>query len=158
MPGFYRDLAAEARPVRIVEVPALHLRTRHLYRNYYLQHRKETRLACGSGDVEVPPRGSYEFLENPEWRLRCDADYLVLHLDVADELRRYWRFVYETHERDAAAPATAAYMLRHRRYAAPPGPPLRQLLAQLRAELGVPVFEDATMIAWRLRAESSSSR
>jgi hypothetical protein len=155
MPGFYRNLATEARPVRIVEVPALHLRTRHLYRNYYLQHGKVTRLACGSGDVEVPPRGSYEFLENPEWRLRCDADYLVLHLDIPDELRRYWRFVYDTHARDATAPATAAYMLRHRRYATPPGPPPRQLRAQLHRELGVPIFKDATVIVWRLREEPS---
>jgi hypothetical protein len=150
-PAFYRSLAAETDPVRIVEVPTLYLRNRHLYRNTYLQHRKETRIACGTGDAEVPPRGPYEFLENPEWRSRCDAEYLVLHLDIAEELRRYWRFVYEDHERDATDSATAAYMLRHSRYATPPGPPSRALRSQLRAELGEPLFDDGTAVVWALR-------
>lgn len=157
-PAFYEQLASEPDDVRIVEAPALVTRTRHLYRNYYLRHRKQTSLGfafgweLASGPV---PDGPYVSFDDPSWRERCDADYLILHTAIGHELRRYWDFVYGEQRRLAGEPSVAAYMARQQRYGGYQGAlaevPSR-LRSRLRAELGEPVFRDAEISVWRLRA------
>ena len=58
-------------------------------------HRVDTSLAPITGEWPRIPRGPYVSLHKPEWRTLADADYLVVHLDIAREVKDYWRFVYE---------------------------------------------------------------
>jgi hypothetical protein len=70
----------------------------------------------------------------------------VLHLDPADEVARYWTFVYGLDQ--AGEPAVAAYMERHRVYAAPAAPPIH-VARELETRLGPPVYDDGTIAVWR---------
>jgi len=152
-PAFYRELAAkpeaERRATTLIELPALTTRTRHLYRQYQLQHGARTLLAPLAGEFPTLPDGPYVSAVESGSIERSGADYLVIHLDVADELTRYWRFVY-----DAGGPAQpddgAAYMARHRRYGGllPAAPP--RLLAILTGRYGEPQYRDDTIVVWRL--------
>jgi hypothetical protein len=91
-PEFYRELAADPAPVRIVETPPIYTRASLLYRNYALQHGREV-LVGWAGEL---PRG---VRSRPYVRLLeiepGDADYVVLHRDPYDEVLRYFRFVHE---------------------------------------------------------------
>lgn len=150
-PAFYARLAGSERPPRIIEVPGLVSRTRHLYRNHYLQHGAETRLAFLPEELPTLPQGPYVDLGDPAWRETADADFLILHLAIADEVRAYWRFVYEDQRAAADAPAVAAYMQRHSRYGqVPAASRMRWVRKQLARELGDPVYEDRWVAAWKL--------
>jgi len=147
---FYRELARDPETVRIIEAPALTTRARHLYRNYYLTHGKDTVLALFPDELAgSPPDGPYVSLYDSDWRERADADYLILHRDVKRESLRYGRFVYgDGSWRD---PAIVALMTRHTRYAIDASPPSAYLLDRLEATLGPPVYTDADILVWRLR-------
>jgi hypothetical protein len=160
-PAFYRELSRSEEVVRIIEVPALVTRTRHLYRNYYLQHGKETWLGIGfPWELKDLPDGPYLSFEDPHWREKSDADYLILHASIGRELSRYWRFVYGTHRAEAGDPSVAAYMARHSRYAGYKGPFASLpagLREKLRLQLGEPLYLDEEIVVWRLRAAAASN-
>lgn len=152
-PDFYRELAA--RPAReraattLIELPALNTRTRHLYRHYQLQHGGRTLLAPLSGEFPLLPEGPYVSAVESGPIERSGADFIVVHLDVADELQRYWSFVYGQ-DGPPRPPDTAAYMARHSQYAGPlPAAPPR-LLAFLAARYGEPEWRDDRIAVWRL--------
>jgi hypothetical protein len=145
-PAFYEELATEAEPVRILEIPELENRSRHLYRNYYLTHRKPTDLGLAWAEPGSVPVGPYVALSHAAWLEQVRADYIVLHLDPADEVARYWTFVYGLDQ--AGEPAVAAYMERHRVYAAPAAPPIH-VARELETRLGPPVYDDGTIAVWR---------
>jgi hypothetical protein len=149
-PAFYRELATDERDLRIVEVPALVTRTRHLYRNYFLQHGKATSLGLLPRELELVPDGPYVSLEASDWQERADADYLILHPRIGDELRRYWHFVYETPAARRQDPAVADLMERQSRYLEAKSTPPPILRRRLEQELGAPVFEDGTIVVWSL--------
>lgn len=152
-PAFYREITAlpenERAATTLIELPALTSRTRHLYRQYQLQHGARTLLAPLSGEFPSLPDGPYVSAVESGPIERSGADFLVVHLDVAAELSRYWRFVYGS-EGPAQSADGAAYMERHRQYGGPlPSAPPR-LLAILRGRYGEPSWQDDSLMVWRL--------
>jgi hypothetical protein len=154
-PPFYRTLRQRAEsspaPLRIVEMPALTTRTRHLYRSHYRVHRVDTSLAPTTGEWPRIPHGPYVSLHGSEWTTRADADYLVVHLDIAREVKDYWRFVYEDTVPQLAWPGLPALLQRHERYGGALLPADPTLISQLERELGEPSYRDAYIAVWKLR-------
>jgi hypothetical protein len=154
-PPFYRSLrqrdeASRAR-LRVAEWPALTTRTRHLYRSYYLMHRVDTSLAPFPAEFPRMPKGPYVNLQEKDWREHTDADYLVVHLDIATEVKDYWAFVYERVVPALPAPGLKALLDRHERYGGVLRPAHPQLLWRLEAELGEPSYRDRYIVVWNLR-------
>ncbi len=152
--AFYAQLAreVEARPgITIVEAPALTTRTRHLYRTHQRSHGAHTVLAPLHREFPRIPSGPYVSLTSPAWATASDADYLVVHLDVAREVQRYWDFVYGNPPRVEGP--ERAYMERHLRYGGllPPAPP--GLIERMSARYGEPIFRDADIVVWALRKD-----
>jgi hypothetical protein len=91
-PEFYRELARDPAPRRIVEVPPIYTRAVLLYRNYALQHGKNV-LVGWPGEMPLGIQGG------PYARLLelqpGDADYIVVHKDPVAEVPEYFRHVYE---------------------------------------------------------------
>jgi hypothetical protein len=151
-PPFYRELALDRPDVRIIEAPWLPNRSLRLYRNYYLQHRRQT--LAGMFRRGVPgswtPEGTHVPLFGPDWNRRLEADYLIVHRHVAQEVARYWAIVYGP-ELDARFPASIAPYMEWNR---DPGRVLPSFLprqeARLRRTLGEPHYEDRDLLVWRL--------
>jgi hypothetical protein len=129
-PAFYATLAAEERAVRIIEAPALVNLAALLYRNYYLQHRKEVSLGFFRRRFGVS--GPYVALLDPEQLRASGADYLVFHREVQAELRRYWQFAH---------PGSEPQWVRE--------PSLAQLV-RLERILGTPIHESDELLVWKL--------
>lgn len=147
-PAFYRALA-DAGPVTLIETPALMNRSRHLYRDYYLQHGQRTLLGFLPEEIDDPPAGPYVTLAAPAAALAARADFLVVHRDAAAEVARYWRFVFGL-AAAGGAPGERAVLERQRQYGwvAQPRP---ELIARLERELGAPAYADRDLLVWDLR-------
>jgi hypothetical protein len=147
---FYETLDA-AGPVTLIEAPALVTRARHLHRNAYLQHRRPTLLGLLPEEEAATPLPAGPYVSLTEDDLRgCGADYLLLHLDAASEVARYWEFVYGLGA--ARAEPWQAFMARHRDYFPYTIPqPSSELVAALQARLGRPHYRDHDLLVWRLR-------
>jgi hypothetical protein len=144
---FYRALAREDRPLRIVEVPDLADHAVALYRNYYLRHRKAVAIGALTEEFPIDPEGLHMPLSLVD---STKADYLVLHVDVTRELERYWDFVYREQWRPEERSDLAAFMAFHEDFRVRPPPPLRALGLQLRQRLGKPFYRDEDIIVWEL--------
>ena len=157
-PAFYRELASlpksEQAGLLLLETPALTSRARHLYRNYQLQHGVPVVLGPLPGEFPRLPSGPYFSFQQGGWRENLGADYLVVHLDIAGELDRYWRWVYRP-GREAPFSAEAANLMeRHRRYGGLLPRPQAITLSALRAGLGPPMVADEGLLVWDLRQEA----
>lgn len=148
---FYDELARDPGARRIIESPALTNRARHLYRNYYLRHGKETWLGLFPQELPLVPAGPYVSLADPDLAERSGADYLILHVDPVAEVQSYWRFVYG--EPRADGPGTAALMARHDRYDDGIVRPSPHLRSRLRRLLGPPLYADGRIEVWSLRGD-----
>jgi len=149
MPEAYRRLEPNA---LIVEAPAIEDKSRQLYRNYYLQHRRPTLIGYLPEDGPTPP-GPHVAI-GPPWDLEKRADYLVLHRDVASEVDRYWHFVYQ----EALPRVGGATSLMHQlaNFDRTNGRltlrrPTAETLAVLGRRYGPPLYEDASVVVYRLR-------
>lgn len=150
-PAFYQQLARNPIPQRIIEVPALTNRARHLYRSYYRLHGKPTSLGLLGSELWHAPEGPYVSLRDTEARGPEVGDYLILHYDLDREAARYWNFVYRDNPQLATDPATTNFMNRHHRLqrinqSLPPN-----LGARLHQTLGNPVYRDEEIIVWSLQ-------
>lgn len=150
-PAFYRELARDPKPRRIIEVPAVTTRARHLYRNYYQSHRKSTSLGLLASELWQAPTGPYVSLRGSEVPDARSGDYLVLHHNLDREAARYWNFVYRENPGLSNDPAVAAFMNRHRRLergtnSLPPG-----LRERLQGQLAAPIYEDDEIVVWSLQ-------
>jgi hypothetical protein len=148
-PVFYRRLAQSHDPVRLLEWPALPNRSQHLFRNYYLQHGKETYL-CIAGVVPFVPSGPYGSIEAPEEWMSCEADYLVVHRNVLREVEKYWAWIYDRDEKVVWDADVRAYMERHKKFGRRLKKPSYRFLSNLAKSLGKPFYEDTDLIVWDL--------
>jgi hypothetical protein len=155
-PAFYRDLAArpesERRALRLVELPALTTRTRHLYRHYQRLHGGVIWLAPLAGELPLIPDGPYVALQSRDWVERSAPDYVVVHLDIASEIARYWRFVFDRAAVQSGRDDLAAYMARQSRYGGPLPEVPPGLVQGLTRLFGEPVSRDDVIAVWSTRA------
>ena len=157
-PAFYRQLVPlqdrAGRPLRILELPALHNRARHLYRHYQLQHGADTALAALPGEFPRIPDGPYVSPSQNDWIKRAKADYLIVHLDVGQEAADYWDWVYGPEGPGPFTAGEAAPMERHARYGQPlprVSLPLREALG---AAFGTPVYRDRHVEVFALKSDA----
>ena len=109
--AFYETLAAEEGPLRVVEAPGLADHAIALYRNHYLRHRQPVAIGTvTTGRFPPTPRATTSFLDEVD---ETNSDYLILHVDVARELARYWEHVYAEQWHPDEAPDLAAFMAAH---------------------------------------------
>ncbi len=152
-PAFYKDLAKSNKQVQIIEAPELLSHSVLLYRNYYLQHRKKVTIGLVTRLVGLNPThlpaGPYVDLSEPDWARRCDADYLVLHRDVAKEIFAYCQFVYNKVWPNMRDQNLRSMMAKHYSIVRPVGS-LAKLVERFDAELGEPVYEDKWIVVWKL--------
>jgi hypothetical protein len=145
-PRFYPRLARlqdeAGDTLRVLELPALYNRARHLYRHYQLQHGADTVLAALPGEFPRIPEGPYVSPSQNGWLTRSEADYLIVHINVGQEAADYWSWVYGPEGPGPFAAGEAAAMERHERY----GQPLPRVTASMRdaliATLGSPIYRD----------------
>lgn len=145
--AFYPALAEADRPLRIVEAPDLADQTVALYRNYYLQHRQTVVIGALTEEIPIDPEGLHVPLSLVD---STNADYVILHIDVARELARYWDFVYRDQGHPEKQSGLAVFMAFHEDFRVPPPPPLRGLGQQLRGRWGRPYYQDRDIVVWKL--------
>lgn len=158
-PPFYRQLQSlkpkDGSRLRIVELPALHNRARHLYRNYQLQHGAQTVLAILPGEFPRVPDGPYVSPSQRDWLETSEADYLIVHLDVGREAAEYWAWVYGPSGPGPFEAGQAAPMERHQHY----GEPLPRVSASMRQHLstllGEPLYRDRFIEVFALKPAPS---
>ncbi|MFP8874573.1 MAG: hypothetical protein VCB42_08595, partial [Myxococcota bacterium] len=150
-PAFYHRLAEDPQPRRIIEVPALTTRTRHLYRNYYRSHRKATSLGLLSSELWQAPTGPYVSLRGSHALDPGVGDYLILHHDLDRETARYWNFVYRENPGLSKDPDVVAFMNRHRRLERGTNSLPPDLRERLQRKLAAPIYEDEEIVVWSLQ-------
>ena len=148
-PAFYADLTGSPESSGIIEAPALTGRAMLLYRNYFLQHGQQTWLGVPGSGTAGELTGPFLALSDEPGLRSSGARYLVLHLDVADELRRYLSAVADlasARGRDSDDPFLEPLLA---------ASPLRALapsqLRRLRTTLGDPVFAANGILVWELQ-------
>jgi hypothetical protein len=150
-PPFYQQLARNPIPQRIIEVPALTNRARHLYRSYYRLHGKPTSLGLLGSELWHAPEGPYVSLRDTQALGPEAGDYLILHYNLDREAARYWNFVYRDNPQLSTHPATTNFMNRHHRLQRISQSLPQNLGARLHQTLGNPVYRDEEIIVWSLQ-------
>ena len=151
MPDAYSRLEPGA---RIVEAPSLPSRARYMYRNYFLQHRHPTVLGFVPDEGQFPVPGPHVVVE-PSAELDRSADYLVIHVDVADELMAYFDFA---HDATAARTPQLLRLAGARGFWASEPRPTKDLVAALTARYGPPLVDDGMLLVYRLRPDGAGER
>jgi hypothetical protein len=149
-PSFYKRLAASAEGIRIIEVPELLNRAVLLYRNYYLQHRKDVLIGFVGKDAESVPAGPYASVWDSKSIKGSDAKYLIVHVNVKREVRMYWRFVYGRVWPRMKAPDIESLMARHAKFVEPVSS-LQHMAEELVDYLGEPVYKDEHITVFGLK-------
>ena len=150
-PPFYHQLARNPMPQRIIEVPALTNRARHLYRSYYRLHGKHTSLGLLGRELWHAPKGPYVSLRDTETLGPEAGDYLILHYNLDQEAARYWNFVYRDNTQLSTQPSAKNFMDRHHRLQRVSQSLPEHLGAQLHRALGNPVYRDEEIVVWSLQ-------
>ncbi len=153
-PPFYKSLADSAEVIRIIEAPELINRSVLLYRNYYLQHRKDVLIGFVSVKPQDVPSGPYVSPFDLNSLENTDANYLILHLNIRREVEQYWQFVYNRVWPTMEDPDVKSLMVRQRMYAKPLSS-LHTLASYLQDRLGQPVYKDAKIVVWKLKPLST---
>ena len=150
-PPFYETLAHTTEPIRIIEAPELLSKSVLLYRNYYLQHRKDVMIGFVSVNPANVPAGPSVSLLDPKSIKNSDADYLILHLDVFPEVASYWQFVYDSVWPTMEDPRIECLMVAQSEYWIQSTQSLASLAEDLQGHLGGPVYKDERIIVWKLK-------
>jgi len=147
---FYRALAEDPEPRRIVEAPPIYTRGVLLYRNYALQHGKEAWI----GWAGEPPRGiqgkPYAPLLEP---IQDPVDYVVLHRDPAREAAEYFRFVYDEVWPRIRREADESFMLRQMTIydqTMVDADQIASIAGRLYTLYGPATFKDESILVWKL--------
>lgn len=149
----YAQLAEDPSVERIAEAPDLYTRALLLYRNRQLAHGKQVLLGLGTSREDMRLNAGPHVLLSRKALLGAGVDVLVLHKDLAGELERYWRFVYEDAWPGLRTLGDAGFMARHSTYFMPPGDSAAfatSLRSVMDNRLGAPFFEDEALVAWRV--------
>jgi len=151
---FYEIMEDTEEELTLIEAPELWNRSGLLHRNAWLQHGKNIVVgyAWEQRPERVPRGGPYVNLNAPDWRLGVEADYLVFHKEIYQELTNYWAFVWNRVWPEVSEPAKQAFMDAHSQwgFVKERWEPLRAAEARLRSELGPPAYEDAMVVVWAL--------
>ena len=154
---FYEIMEDTEGEVTIIEAPELWNRSGLLHRNAWLQHGKNivVGFAWEQKPERVPRGGPYVNLTAPDWRNAVEADYLVFHKEIYQELTNYWAFVWNQVWPGIEDPARQAFMDAHSQwgFVKERWEPLRAAEASLRTELGPPAYEDPMVVVWDLSRE-----
>lgn len=149
-PAFYRELAVASSNTTVVETPPLLAGAGMLYRNYYLQHGKRVVLGYAGSKPRRLPEGPYVDANDAAALTASGADFLIVHIDPAEEIRWYWKFVYEEAWQSAESTGSASYMRSLR------DPSMREgtsedLIHSFRKQHGIPYYEDSDIVVWKLK-------
>jgi hypothetical protein len=153
-PPFYRELGLSAEVRRIIEAPPAPFTGAFLYRNYYLQHGKETWFGSVHPAARQLLDGPFVSLLDPQFSCKSGADLLILHLHLGREVWQYWNWVYRDPWQPGESPEETRLM---KELNFSPGlssagdlSPLAQELAE---RLGRPIHRDEDIAVWRLTPE-----
>jgi hypothetical protein len=146
-PAVYEIFAQADRPLRLVEAPDLADHAVALYRNYYLQHGRPIAIGTVTEGLPIDSEGFHVPVSSVD---ATTADYLIVHVDVARELERYWEYVYQERWRSDEEPGLAAFMAFHEDFSVRPPLPLHKLVPGLRRRLGKPFYRDEDVVVWEL--------
>ena len=151
-PGFYQNLPdIKGRRPRLLEIPALTTRTRHLYRIYQRTHQSPTLLGPLPSEFPMIPSGPYRALSGP-WGLDpAEIDYVIVHRNIASEVARYWEWVYGVRDPDG----DEALLARHAQYGGLLPRPSPVLQRELEKSWGPPVYQDDDLVVYRLSQSES---
>jgi hypothetical protein len=139
--------------VTLIEAPELWNRSGLLHRSAWLQHGKN--IVVGFVWEQRPervPGGPYVDLNDRDALASVQADYLVFHKNIYEELTNYWAFVWNQVWPEIKNAKSQAFMDAHSQYGFVKQrfEPLRALENRLRKDLGLPAFEDHLVVVWDL--------
>lgn len=150
-PPFYKQLADSNESTRIIEAPELASRSVLLYRNYYLQYRKDVIIGFVDQTAGRLPAGPYVAMWDLSSIKNSHAEFLILHTNIDKEVQSYWQFVYESVWPGMKDAAVESLMVRQQTYFMKPLPPVHNLAMGLTEHLGRPFYTDPTIVVWKLR-------
>jgi len=153
-PNIYRRIAKDPQAKRIIEAPPLHSRSVLLYRNYFQTHGKEVLIGLARAKDDLRLSGPSAFIGDPNVGRKSGAQYLILHRDLRAEVAGYWKWIYGQVWPQMENVWDRGFMDRHRSFFIPEASVKEMadaLEGPLRQQLGPPMYEDDTVVAWRLR-------
>ena len=151
MPAFYRELPdLEGRRPNLLEIPALTTRTRHLYRLYQRAHQSPTLLGPLPNEFPMIPNGPYQALFGAQTLDPATIDFVIVHRNVAQEVARYWEWIYGERDPDQESKADEAFMERHAQYGGLLPQPSPAFIRKMEISWGPPVYQDDDILVYRL--------
>lgn len=149
-PELYTQLAADPTVEHVVEAPVILTRAALLYRSHARLHGKRVSIGWVGEQPRAVRGPPYVDLLSigPE-----DADWVILHRDPGQEVRRYFSFVYDQVWPRVERAADASFMRRHEAvYAANLDSPERTaaMAGRLFTNLGPADVKDGRILAWNL--------
>ncbi|MCH2185864.1 hypothetical protein MK280_08330, partial [Myxococcota bacterium] len=157
-PAFYRELSAtEGRRPRILEIPALTTRTRHLYRLYQRTHQSPTLLGPLPNEFPIIPNGPYQAVFRTQGLDPAEIDFVIVHRNIAREVARYWEWIYGQRDADQEPETDEAFMARHAQYGGLLPQPSPVLLRELEMNWGPPVYQDDDILVYPLSETAVSN-
>jgi len=121
-----------------------------LFRSHALRHGK--RVSLGYPEADSLHQALYANLST---LTKADADYVIVHRNLAREVRAYWRFVYDEVWTAMPHGYDDGFMERHRAHFIA-GQPLATeevaaaIAALVRERLGPATYKDKHVLVWRL--------
>jgi hypothetical protein len=154
-PPLYRTLAATEGVRRIVEVPpAAGGWGLILYRNYALQHGKDTLLGTLGRSRYALHIESVVHLAKRDLACATEAEWIVVHEDLGGEATRYRREVLKGNWRQRVEPAELPFVESYFWTAPEPVVDSSRVAEQLRRQLGEPAYADGMITAWSLEVDA----
>jgi hypothetical protein len=150
-PRFYERISDYGEKGEIFEFPVLLTRMALLYRNYYLQHGWDMTGLVSTSSLREMEKGLETGVMSLEPILESDADYLVFHLNINREVKRYWKFVFQEAWPSVADPALKSQMMSLMMPRLLDAPLLKELASDISGKLGKPVYHDSKVIVWKTR-------
>jgi len=153
---FYAELESLEGDLRIVESPPPVSRAVLLFRSHALRHGKHVQLgSLGPMPATVSGPGPYVDVTSTTSLTEAGVDFVILHRNMPNEVRRYWRHVYDDVWSGMRHGLDAGFMKRHQASFVGSQPYLQPEFvaaraALLRDELGPAYYKDDDVLVWKL--------